>query len=515
MSLQKIQNYLLFIFLFLLPWQARYIWHYGKLNGGYWEYGTFSVYAMEILLWIILILFFAQHFLRKEFWMKLKEKKNKSSFALILFLVFLAVSTALNNNFWISYNYIFKLLEAMALAVVLSGVISPLPRGSEEGVAEVLVAIDGPAASGIRDSRSRDKSPLSLLEKEGMTEIPHPTRGIRNDKYALALWAGAVAQGALAIWQFLTQQVWSSKWLGMAGQEAGNLGPSVIEFADQRWLRAYGSFGSPNSLGVYLAVLFALGLVLYLKIESAYHRHEARSRCGSKIFISAGQIIILSGLLLSFSRGAWLAAVVGALCLFGILIYNRKLSFPPQAGIRTIRPDTGFTLAAGMTALKDFAKQTIFALAVIIFWLVIFYPVFTARFNFNNRLEVKSISERKWQYVEALSFIKSNPVLGIGSGAYTYALYKKYPTLQSWQYHPIHNIYLMMIVELGIPLAFILLSFIIYLFVKIYKNNLVYLPIIATLLAAGFFDHWLWSMYGGILLWWVIFGLGLGDANNS
>jgi len=39
-----------------------------------------------------------------------------------------------------------------------------------------------------------------------------------------------------------------------------------------------------------------------------------------------------------------------------------------------------------------FVKQIIFALAVIIFWLVIFYPVFTARFNLNNRLEAKSIS---------------------------------------------------------------------------------------------------------------------------
>ena len=218
-------------------------------------------------------------------------------------------------------------------------------------------------------------------------------------------------------------------------------------------------------------------------------------------------IFVLSGLLVSYSRGAWLAATVGVFSLFVVLIYNRKLSFPPKSGNPDNLLDTGFPIKLGMTTLKDFIKQLSFALAVIIFWLVIFYPVFTARFNFDNRLEARSINERKGQYAEALSFIKSNPVLGVGPGAYTYALYKKYSDLPVWQYQPIHNIYLMMIVELGIPLAFMLLSFIIYLFIKIYKTNPLFFPVVATLLLAGIFDHWLWSMYAGLMFWYVVFGL--------
>ncbi|MEK7131870.1 MAG: O-antigen ligase family protein [Patescibacteria group bacterium] len=411
MTLKKIYNLLLLVFLFLLPWQTRVFWHYGELNNGYWEYGTFSIYATEILLWIILILFFVQRLANKE-------KKSGISLLLTLFLLALALAAALSQNFWVSYNYVFHILEGAALMTVL------------------------------------------FWENEKI-------------KYQMALWAGGILQGALAIWQFLTQQILASKWLGMAGQEAGNLGPSVIEFADQRWLRAYGSFGSPNSLGIYLAVLFVLGLVLYLKAES----------WRNKIIISSGQLVILSGLLVSFSRGAWLATTVGATFLFAVIFYKKK------------------------TVLYFFAKQISFSLVVVIFWLAIFYPVFTARFDLNNRLEVKSISERKWQYAEALSFIKSNPILGIGPGAYTYALYKKYPTLPAWQYQPIHNIYLLALVEIGFAGVIFLFFLFKRLFWLMVKNNLIYLPVAVSLLTAGLFDHWLWSMYGGILLWWVVWGL--------
>jgi len=423
MQLKKIFNLLLLAFLFLLPWQTRYIWQYGELNNGNWEYGTFSLYATEILLWIILILFFIQHYLKKEFWVNLKSKPKRV--ILLLFLLSLGFSLALSKNFWVSYNYIFHILEAMAFMTILA------------------------------------------VQSEKM-------------KYQAALWAGAVLQGGLAVSQFLTQHVRASKWLGMASQEAKNLGPSVIEFADQRWLRAYGSFGSPNSLGIYLAILFVLGLVLYLKTESSR----------TKILISIGQILVLSGLLVSYSRAAWLAAIVGILCLLALIIFKQK------------------------QWLQGFGKQIGFAAGVVIFWLIIFYPVFSARFNLNNRLEVKSISERKNQYAEAASFIKSSPIFGIGPGAYTYALYKKYPTLKSWDYQPVHNIYLLALVEIG--LAGVVFLFFIYkkLVWHIVKNNIVYAPILVTLIFTGIFDHWLWSMYTGMVFWWAIWSLGIIEIKN-
>ena len=47
---------LFYLFLFLLPWQTRYIYNQGYLNGQKWEYATLCLYASELLLALILLL---------------------------------------------------------------------------------------------------------------------------------------------------------------------------------------------------------------------------------------------------------------------------------------------------------------------------------------------------------------------------------------------------------------------------------------------------------------------------
>ncbi|OGH92801.1 MAG: hypothetical protein A2534_02195 [Candidatus Magasanikbacteria bacterium RIFOXYD2_FULL_39_9] len=443
--LQEVQHVLALLFLFLLPWQTRYIWKYGQLNGGYWEYGTGSLYVTEILLWVILVLFFVNNFLKKEVWVGLFKNKNVFSLVFAGFLAVVGASVMLSENFGISYNYIFRILEGMAIMTVLF----------RSGQSVILNGVKDPLNTNERDS--------------SVAFLP------QNDRYVVAIWLGAVGQGALAIYQFLTQHVFASKWLGMAAQESYNLGPSVIQFADQRWLRAYGSFGSPNSLGIYLAVLFVLGFILYFKTQIPRY----------KILISVGQLFILSGLLLSFSRGAWLAALVGLASLFIVLFFKQK------------------------DFLRDFIKQIVFALGVAIFWIIIFYPVFNARFNLQNRLEATSVSERKGQYSESLSFIKLNPIFGVGPGVYTFALAKKYPDLASWQLQPIHNIYLLILVEMGIFGMLAIFLSVASIARLILKNNLIYAPVLTALFASGMLDHWLASLFTGMVFWWVVLGLGL------
>ena len=446
MKIQKIYHTLILLFLFLLPWQTRYIWQGGMLNEGHWEYGTFSIYATEILLWVILVLFFVQNFLKKEVWANLfSRRKNTVRLLFLLGCIAIGISVRLSENFWVSYQYLFRLLEALALSMVLVR-------------SQSIVIL------------SKAKNPLNQNERDSsVASLP------QNDRLLMALWLGGVVQGILAIYQFLNQSVFGSKWLGMAAQEAMQGGASVVEFGIERWLRAYGSFGSPNSLGVYLAVLFVLGFILYTAVQSAR----------SRILITAGQLIILSGLLLSFSRGAWLSALLGIAALYLVCFFKAK-SFLPIL-----------------------SKQIAFTIGVIVFWIIIFYPVFAARFNTHNRLEAQSISERQSQYAEAVSFVRSNPLFGVGPGVYTYALYKKYPDLSFWQYQPVHNIYVLGIVEMGM-LGVVSVFLLIVLFMRnIIKNNLIYTPVLVTVLCAGLFDHWLFSLYTGLVFWWVIFGLGV------
>lgn len=426
MTIKKITNYLLLGFLFLLPWQTRYIWQEGMLNQGHWEYGTFSIYATEILLWVIVVLFFVQNFLKKQVWIDLYQKrKTRFSLLFLLGLVLFGISVALSDNFWVSYQFVFRLLEALALLVVML-----------------------------------------------WQQADFPTQ---SNRYIFALWAGGIIQGGLAVYQFLNQSVFGSKWLGMAPQQAMEGGASVVEFGIERWLRAYGSFGSPNSLGIYLAVLFILGLILYIKSSSPRVR----------VYISAGQLFIVSGLVLSLSRAAWLAAFCAVVALGIILFCTEKKS------------------------LLLLFKQTSFMAVIAIFWVIIFYPVFSARFNTHLRLEAQSIAERKGQYAEAVSFIKTNPLFGVGPGVFTYALHAKYPNLSYWQYQPIHNIYVLSIVEMGLLGVVGVGMLLVVLLRIILKNNLLFAPVLVCLLVVGLFDHWLVSMFSGMILFWVIVGLGL------
>jgi DNA helicase II / ATP-dependent DNA helicase PcrA len=106
-----------------------------------------------------------------------------------------------------------KIVEAIQHAVV----ISPLQSGSEEVVAEALTSTDGPVASGILDSRSRDKPPLPLLGKEGMTEISH---FIRNDI------VGILGEKARAGWYNFVR-IWESM-LGNSKTDTAALIDSII-----------------------------------------------------------------------------------------------------------------------------------------------------------------------------------------------------------------------------------------------------------------------------------------------
>jgi len=96
--LQEVQHVLALLFLFLLPWQTRYIWKYGQLNGGYWEYGTGSLYVTEILLWVILVLFFVNNFLKKEVWVGLFKNKNVFSLVFAGFFVLVSIGCFVRYN---------------------------------------------------------------------------------------------------------------------------------------------------------------------------------------------------------------------------------------------------------------------------------------------------------------------------------------------------------------------------------------------------------------------------------
>src|SRR3989339_860651 len=95
--IKKILNYLILLLIFLLPLQTRYINEYGSLNGGYWEYGTFSLYGTQILLWLIVLIFGINKFFKKEFWRPIITKEHLSkSYKRLIFLLFFLLFNFIN-----------------------------------------------------------------------------------------------------------------------------------------------------------------------------------------------------------------------------------------------------------------------------------------------------------------------------------------------------------------------------------------------------------------------------------
>jgi len=425
-NLSKITDYLILIFLFFLPWQTRWIYGYATLNGRPWEYGTLSFYGTEILLWFIIILTGIRLFGNKEFWQNIQ-----------------------NKSFWLWRLFIFIIGLSIIFFGIYTYAVSPVKEASIQFVSRFIGAIC-----------------LMICLAQSKLDFK---------KMGLAFWCGGVLQGLLAIWQFWSQSVFSSKWLGLAVHSASDIGASVIQTADERWLRAYGSFGWPNSLGIYLAIVFVLGILLAQKYSKKFQ----------PLFL-VGQIIVMAGLIFSFSRASWLATVAGILFLLVIAIWKKRKEI-----------------------VISILKNLIAGILMLIIILSILPNLFIARVQSSGYLEQLSIAERVSQYDTVGDIIADNFLMGVGPGMYTYYLAENFEIPAYGLYQPVHNVYLLALAEFGVIWFLIFIIGLAYLAIHLYKKNILFLPLIVVLFSFGFFDHYLWTLFAGQVLLFSIFGLGL------
>ncbi|MFH1173135.1 MAG: O-antigen ligase family protein [bacterium] len=424
--------WLFYLLVFLLPWQTRWLAWPGKLNGGFWEYGTFSLYAID-LLWLLVLLLFV-------FWQinqkppSLKTRMAKLNFALLTFFLAALLSTFWASDKSLAWYGFWKLSQGLSLVWLLAS-----------------------------------------------------ARFIKTVRVVLALVMGAAIQSWLAIWQFLAQSAFSDKWLGLAEHSPGDLGASVLEAFDGRWLRAYGALPHPNILAGFLAIALLLLISLGLTAKERYQ----------KLFVLIGSIFTATALFFTFSRGAFVGLIIGLAVygLAGLLSRDKKVQ----------------------------KRLTIWFLLLLITFgslAVIFREPFMARATGQGRLESQSINQRLTYYGQAGELLKNNWYHGIGINNYTLAVKEEViSNLQAYDYQPVHNVYLLILAELSIfgLLIFLYIAcrilFILYYFLLVHKG-LAYSPILAGLnialiasLVMMLFDHYFWTLHFGIFLFWLLVGL--------
>ena len=301
------------------------------------------------------------------------------------------------------------------------------------------------------------------------------------EKEKLVGWLayGAVLPALLGIWQFLTQNTFASTWLGLANHPVWQAGTSIIE-ADNigRWLRAYGPFSHPNVFGGYLAMVIVL---LLQNVECRMQNSKYR------ILLSAICCLLSVALFFTFSRTAWGAAIIG---LLGYWFIVKKYNSSIVQWYKIILP-------------------------IIIFLVLIFIylPLVFTRASLSSVHEVQSIEERGAGYRQAKDLFISHPLLGAGAGNYTYVLFNSNILKGGWELQPVHNVFMLFVVEQGVVglflFIFVIVSFVVYQKSDI-RNQLAgncYLLSVICYLFLACFDHYLYSSYIGLMLGAAYFSL--------
>jgi len=210
--LKRLNQTLIGLFIFLLPWQTAYIFNSQNINGVKWQYGSGLIFVTEILLWLIAVLQLACLIKTKNQEFKVKNSRFAITVAWWLLLAWSGLSLIWAPIKTAGFYNWFHLLEAAGLFFIIL---------------------------------------VSTIDKK---------------KIYLALTLAGVLQALLAIWQFLSQGISANKWLGIAGHLPWQAGEIIIE-SSGRWLRAYGSFPHPNILGGFLVICFFATIIPALRVS--------------------------------------------------------------------------------------------------------------------------------------------------------------------------------------------------------------------------------------------------------
>ncbi len=276
-----------------------------------------------------------------------------------------------------------------------------------------------------------------------------------NLKYVLiALVSSAFLQLSLVIYQ-LTQQQALQGIAYLLGERYFTIStPGIAKIAIQgvEVLRGYGTFSHPNSMGGFFLLLYT-----WIMFEKKTHNYP----------LLKYSFIIISSLLifLSFSK----IAIVGYL-LINIYYVTRQIS------CRLCRVGR----ISGLLILS-----------------LLFITAQGDPFSLEKRIY---LLQNAWHT------ILQYPLRGTGLGAYLVAQ-TQFPIPYSYMFfQPVHNIFLLLIAEIGIfQSGFIFYN--LYMLVRKYLVSQIGLTLLFVICFTGFFDHYWLTLQQNIILIPVVFGL--------
>ncbi len=273
------------------------------------------------------------------------------------------------------------------------------------------------------------------------------------------LLAGALA-GLLGLWQYKSGIQTSLSWID-------------VKQAEEIKTRVFGPFDNPNIFAEYLTFVLPIALVFVF----------TERRFWGKTVWAVVVAVAGAALVATFSRGGWLAAVIGVLVL-GILWEPRLLAVTAllAAALPAMAPEQVINRAASIGSLED--SSNTFRLSI---WLAVF------------------------------RMIRAYWLTGIGLGTAAFnQVYPQFMVAGTPAIHT-HNLYLQLALELGVPGLLVFLWLLMAVLAQAYRA----LPqlshgdkgVLVALMAAltGFLLHGavdnVWYSPKLTLLFWVVLGL--------
>lgn len=260
----------------------------------------------------------------------------------------------------------------------------------------------------------------------------------------LCLFAAGWAQSLLGVYQFFRQ-----------------VGPESFGFGS--YLRAHGTFGQPNALGGYLGLILPLAASSALLLgplwarrqqpgqEPAQSQTNSLSRWWDRLTANwtlaiagvASVPVLGAGLLMSYSRGAWLATAAALAVVAGAWILTAGRRAQVLALVMVLALIVVLPLGAA-DLLPSFVTARLGSIAES----VTLFDARTVLVTDENFATVQRMAF--WQ--TAVGMWEDHPWVGVGPGNYpvAYARYYVHPAFsEPLAGHP-HNIYLQLLAEVGL-----------------------------------------------------------------
>jgi len=391
----KIQNFFLYLFIFLLPTQfgRHFFFSFSYINGLRVDYLAPTLYLIDIIFFLIIIF---------NFRLVYSFFKQKKIIFLFLFL---------------SLNILFSLSKPIAFYSILK-------------VIQFLLI-------------------FYFFYK----------LKINYNFFLLSFLSITIIEVFLAFYQLKFGKSFDGffYFLGERNFNLSTPGIAKTSFFGKELLRPYATFSHPNSLAGFYLLFYT-----FLLTNKNFERY----------FLLRNTLLFLSSVLIIFSFSK--VAIISFL-IINFIFYFQK--------IKSCR-------------LCLLAKISVFFSISLIFLFAKGDPF--------------TLEKRKELILNSLNIIKNFPLFGVGLGNYLFAQKDFSPSFPLFFNQPVHNIFLLLIAELGLLFFIFTLFFIINFFKKKAKkiSSAIYYLITAIFLT-GLFDHYWLTLKQNFILLAVIFGLTL------